>query len=303
MSKATEKAMKGLQAFIDENATPDMDEDELNGLVDEYMQRYNRSLDFNEASEPETADDFVELAEEAESDEEAYKYAKRALELEPDNLDAERIAAHAGSKDLFDMLHRVEQAVMHGNEVMEKQGFMTQDYIGEFWQILETRPYMRLRHSYMDLLVDCGMMRKAVSEGEDMLRLNENDNQGIRYVLMHLYAFLEEEDAALKIHKRYEEHEETQMLLPLSMLYFKLGDWEKAEEYLKRLAKANKDTKKFMRALKNEKLDKYLSEMNPYGYQPFTIQELMMELIENEFLFREMSIYILWADERLKKRK
>ena len=67
---------------------------------------------------------------------------------------------------------------------------------------------------------------------------------------MHIYAFLEREESALELHNKYDSYEETQMLLPLSVLYFKRGDFDKAEDYLKQLCAANKDTKKFFRAKK-----------------------------------------------------
>ncbi len=77
--------------------------------------------------------------------------------FEPDNLDAARMLAEVNAKNP-----------------------------GDFWGVLETRPYMRLRHSYLELLIQCGMMGKAVNEAEELLRLCEGDNLGIRYALMQI---------------------------------------------------------------------------------------------------------------------
>lgn len=96
---------------------------------------------------------------------------------------------------------------------------------------------------YINMLTSNGMMGKAIEECEDVLRLNENDNMGVRYILMHLYAFMEDEKKALALYKKYGEYDESQILLPLSILYFKLGNTRRATSYLERLAKANKDTK------------------------------------------------------------
>ena len=84
---------------------------------------------------------------------------------------------------------------------------------------------------------------------EELLRLCEGDNLGIRYALMHLYAYFENEDGALALHKKYDEYEESQMLFPLAVLYYKKADFEASLQYLRRLAKANKDTKKFLRMM------------------------------------------------------
>lgn len=191
----------------------------------------------------------------------------------------------------------------HGSQVMEARGYTDEKSIGNYWNILETRPYMRLRDRYMETLKECGMIRRAVSECEEMMRLCENDNLGIRFILMHLYALLEEEEKALALHQKYDAHEESQMLFPLSVLYFKLGDLDRAGEYLDRLFAANKDTKKFIRAVVNAKLDRYYGEMEDFGYRPFTIEELITELLENQELFTMTPAYFPWANERLKGKK
>ena len=156
--------------------------------------------------------------------------------------------------------------------------------MGDFWGVLETRPYMRLRHSYLELL-----------------RLCEGDNLGIRYALMHLYAYFENEDGALALHKKYDEYEESQMLFPLAVLYYKKADFEASLQYLRRLAKANKDTKKFLRMMVNDSLEEYLDKMNPYGYQPFTIEELIYEHFEAHYLFDSVDHFFDWAHRSLKK--
>ena len=38
---------------------------------------------------------------------------------------------------------------------------------------------------------------------------------------MHLYAYMEDEMHALALHKQFDSYEETQMLLPLAVLYYK----------------------------------------------------------------------------------
>lgn len=186
-----------------------------------------------------------------------------------------------------------------GKEVMMKKGYMSEDSIGDYWEISETRPFIRLYSSYLDLLVDCGMMRMATTVGEEIIRYNTNDNLGIRYILMHIYAYLEDEKSMLDL---YEKYDESQILLPISILYYKLGDFEKAAEYLRRLTKTNKDTGRFIRAFLNDSLDKYASRMNPMGYQPFTIEEFLVELHEHTYLFEAVPCYFDWAAQVIKKK-
>ena len=300
MSRESEKALKAMHQFLDENGAGDMSMDDVNGLLQKFTEEYNNNLPGRVTEKTaKTADDYLELAEEAPTKAKAEKYIKKALELEPDNIDAINASLDLIEDDNIWLYYQeISKAVKNGTKLMEKKGLMDEDSIGKFWGILETRPYMRLLHKYADFLVETEMMTLAAREYEEMIRLSENDNLGVRFSLMHVYAFLEQEEPALELHKKYDGHEETMMLLPLSVLYFKKGDFDKAEEYLKRLCAANKDTKKFFRAINKDKLDHYIGEISSYGYQPFTIQELIVELMENSFLFRQVPLYLDWAYEK-----
>ncbi len=184
-------------------------------------------------------------------------------------------------------------------EQQMKEAGAFKEYTGEFWTAPETRPYMRVRYTYFDVLISCGMMRQAISEGQRLLELCESDDLGVRYQLMHLYVFMEDEMHALALHKQFDSYEETQMLLPLAVLYYKLNQFDKAEDYIKRLSKANKDTKKFLRAAAHDELDDYIDELNPYGYQPFTMEELLDELMKSSYLFDSVPYFFAWASKVL----
>jgi tetratricopeptide (TPR) repeat protein len=54
---------------------------------------------------------------------------------------------------------------------------------GEFWGLLETRPYMRARAGLSNALWRRGEREAAVAIDLELLRLNPNDNQGARYVV------------------------------------------------------------------------------------------------------------------------
>lgn len=72
---------------------------------------------------------------------------------------------------------------------MKAQGYDTDEYIGDYRRFIETRPYMRAKLQYINMMTSSGMMDRVIEECEDVLRLNENDNMGVRYLLMHLYVF------------------------------------------------------------------------------------------------------------------
>ena len=305
MSRHTEKAFKAVREFLAQNATEDMSMDEVNEMLGNFMEQYNSNIpeDVTEAT-AKTADDFVELALTAQEEDdipEALRFARKALKIDPDNLDAELIVAVYGGAKYYDAVKRLERAAAKGTKIMEKKGYMN-DSVGDFWGVLETRPYMRLRTEYAKTLLEFGMYRKAIAEFEELIRLCDNDNIGNRYTLMHLYAFMEMEEEALALHEKYENSDEAQMLMPLAMLYYKTGDRDKAEKYLKRIAKSNKDLIKFVKAFNNDELHRYADQMDHMGYRPYSIEELITEMTENSTFFRLMWTFFDWAEDLLKKK-
>lgn len=301
MSRETEKIMTQLARYMDEHQDELLDGASAQDVAQRFMDEYNASLrQKNILSLPQTADDYLELAEDATTEKKKLEYLRKALELDPNNLDTARMVAEMEAEKPEELLASLSALIEKGTTLMEAGGYF-RDCIGEFWSVLETRPFMRLHHAYFELLIQCGMMRQAMNEGEEMLRLCGNDNLGVRFELMHLYAFLENEDGALALHKKYDEYDATQMLLPLAVLYYKKADYERSLQYLRRLAKANRDTKKFLRMVATDHVIEIPDEICPHGYQPFTIEEFISECFLNDYLFDSAGCFFDWAYRSLKK--
>ena len=66
-----------------------------------------------------------------------------------------------------------------------------QEFAGNFWGFVETRPYMRAKAALADALWESGNFYPAMSHCHEMLKLNPNDNQGIRHLLANYYLELE----------------------------------------------------------------------------------------------------------------
>lgn len=299
MSKETENVFKEFDKFMaDKNVNSS---DDFKKMVSQFMSQYNE-IDFDEITEEnaETSDDFLELAHNATSKKNALKFAKKALELDPENIDAETLVAEISAKTIYALEDKYKKIIEKATNNLTRKGYFDEENIGEFWLILETRPYMRLCDKYIDLLVNTSKMKLATAECEKMIWLCENDNLGERYRLMHLYAFLEDEESALELLKKYPE-DSTQFLLPMSILYYKLGNSKEAVKYLKKLNAVNKDTYEFLELMINENITDYFDEISPYGYKPFTIQEFIVEVEVNNFLFASIPAYYEWALGKLKK--
>ena len=305
MDRRMEQSMKEIQKFLDEHATDDMSMDDINALLNAHMGTINAGMMARKTEETaETADDFMFLADEylQKGDEQgALRMARKALKLEPDNLDAEWFIIQREEKDPEHLPGRMKQALDRGQATLEKQGYFDEDSIGHFWQILETRPYIRLKDEYVSLLKELGRLKMAAREAEEIIRLNEQDNLGVRFTLMHLYAMLEDADSAEALLKKYSEHDESQMLLALALLCYKLGEKDRAEKYLRRLTKINKETRAFARDLQADNLDRKFEEIRKRGgYSPDSEEELIMTVKENEEAYESAPLFFRWMAQALK---
>ena len=93
------------------------------------------------------------------------------------------------------------------------------------------------------------------------------------------------------------------MLLPLSILYYKKGEFAKAAQYLRKLNGANRDLKRFLKIVLDEGNEEFEDFELDGGYRPGTIDELMMEFRDNGFLFIWLNTYYEWASQQIKKFK
>jgi tetratricopeptide (TPR) repeat protein len=74
---------------------------------------------------------------------------------------------------------------------------------GHFWGMFETRPFMRALEGLAGVMAQDGRLETAIAQYEWMLRLNPNDNQGVRTLLLALYLELGDRDGASKLLSQY----------------------------------------------------------------------------------------------------
>lgn len=127
------------------------------------------------------AQELVFDAWEARTKRQRIKLARQALEISGLCADAYVLLAEEAAKTTVEAREYYEQGVAAGEAAIGPEAF--ENDVGYFWAILETRPYMRARTGLAHILWQLGQRATAVSHMQDMLRLNPNDNQGLRYIL------------------------------------------------------------------------------------------------------------------------
>jgi tetratricopeptide (TPR) repeat protein len=130
----------------------------------------------------ETLDEGLEFLDAGE-EEEAGRYFFRSVEIDPSYADGYNhlgnIAWRKGDWRQAENLYR--KAI----QLAEPEVKGTPK--GQFWGILESRPYMRALHGLGLATWKNGRTDEAIGIFKRMLKLNPNDNQGVRYLMGPLF--------------------------------------------------------------------------------------------------------------------
>ena len=90
--------------------------------------------------------------------------------------------------------------------------------------MVETRPYMRARASLAQTLEHAGRYDEAIAHYQDMLRLNPNDNQGIRYLLLRALIASDRNDEAWTFVNESQTEIMAMWLYPKALGTFRRGE-------------------------------------------------------------------------------
>ncbi len=272
------------------------DENELNEKLQEFIKKYNAGEIDYENTILDEAYELLEKAENTKSKAQAIKYAKEAYETCPDCFDAILFQVHLEDNPLK-RWKLLDEGLEFEKDRLEDEGYFEKDNVGHFYGIFETRPYIRGLYAKADYLILDGKIKQARDVCKEILRLNENDNTGARYLLMAIYAYFEEENDMLKLYKKYPE-ENLEMLFPLFILYYKQGNDKKAKEYLDRINKANPHFIKFFKGTMKENTD------IPYRhYAKGDSSEVIMYFREYDFLVETIPTINYYILENSKNKK
>ncbi|MCL0058808.1 tetratricopeptide repeat protein [Dehalococcoidia bacterium] len=129
-----------------------------------------------------TLDQGLDLLEQG-NEEEAGRYFFKSIEIDPTYADGyNHLANIAWRKRDWKQAEGLYRKALEFAEP-EVKGILK----GEFWGMLESRPYMRAFHGLGLTARKQGRFEEAISIFRQMLKLNPNDNQGVRYLMGSLY--------------------------------------------------------------------------------------------------------------------
>lgn len=210
------------------------------GSVEEANEAIASLMAEESRSEPETPEDkALELLVRAQAarGRRQVLLAREALEVWPDCADAYNLLAGAAA-DAEESRRLFALGVAAGERAL---GPGMLDDAGHFWGLIETRPYMRARQGLAEALVELKRFEEAAEHFGELLRLNPDDNQGVRYTLVNLLITLGRDAEAEDLADRYEGEDSALLAFPRALLAFRReGDSFEARRRLKQAMAANR---------------------------------------------------------------
>ncbi len=178
------------------------------------------------------AQELMYQAWEARTRNKRLKLARQALEIWPDCADAYVLLAEETAKTPEEARVLFEQGVQAGERAIGPENFKAWE--GHFWGVLETRPYMRALEGLARALAALGEDQAAADRFREMLRLNPNDNQGVRYTLLYAFLAAGDDAGAERLFKQFKDDYSAWWLYGRALLEFrKSGKTKRATKWLK----------------------------------------------------------------------
>ncbi|WP_071394199.1 tetratricopeptide repeat protein [Bacillus tuaregi] len=212
--------------------------------------------------------------------------AEKALKLYPNSPGAYSILAEFELNPL-----KEEKLLLKAVEAGEKE--LGEDFFkenaGHFWGIFHTRPYMRAKYDYAEFLHSEGRLTEAIQHYEELLELNPNDNQGVRY---ELFTVLVEkgllDQAAVLLNTYKEEMTANGAYNRVLLEFLQNGATSKAKQLLQKALKKNPYVSAFL--LEEREIPMYL----PNGFELGKESEAIIYADQHFDLWRRNKKLMSW---------
>jgi tetratricopeptide (TPR) repeat protein len=170
--------------------------------------------------------------------------ARKALELSADCADAYVLLAEQAS-DPETARGLYTQGVAVGERALGPRTF--EDEVGHFWGMVQTRPYMRARFGLARCLEELGQVGEAIGHYQELLRLNPNDNQGVRDVLLPALLATGRDGEAGALLQQFEDDVSAAWKYGWALWAFRReGDSQLARDRLREAVRANRHVPKYL---------------------------------------------------------
>jgi Tfp pilus assembly protein PilF len=272
------------KAFADKEPAT---EEEIQAAIDHVMMELDAQSFAPETPEEQAYEEYdiacgILEDDEPDAEKQARKHLKKALKLDPDCLDAQLLLAEM-DLDTLALVGKLEGLEPQAERTFLKRADHTkEEAMGIGWGIIELRPYLRLKQQLAENYLKLGMYSRARAKYEELLQWTDNDNQGCRFILIGIYAFFEDQAAAMRLYEHYSKDKSAWTLLSLATLSYKFGDQRKAKAFIRKLLKNIPEAAEALALM----LTGDAEDTESLGYyHPGSADEFMLAFRELSFLF------------------
>ncbi len=215
--------------------------------------------------------------------------ARRALRMDPDSPIA-HLALARRARDPETAVERYREAVASAERSLDPEFF--QEHVGSFWIVSETRPYMEALRGLGEALWDIGQRREAVEHYAELVRLNPNDNQGIRDRLAPALVLLGDDKAAEELLEKYaDDIAATTVFNRVLVTFRRKGDGKAAKKRLAEALERNRHVPDLLLG----RLE--IPDELPAGYRLGSVDEAVYYFLESEEAWQETPGALDWLAE------
>lgn len=290
--RVMEKMMADLHRLMEEQEFESMEE------ANAFLQKIVKSGQPVPSSKPETsleqAQALMYQAWETRSGTQRIKLAKQAIAISEDCADAYVLLAQESARNPEEELDYYQQGIDAGKRAI---GDEFDDMVEHFWEVLETRPYMRAREGLAHVLWSLGERKQAIAHAQDMLRLNPNDNQGMRYILINWLLETGQDKEAGDLLKRYPDDYSASWHYSRALYSFRQsGAGKKANEQLAKAILFNPHVPKYLL------MRRPLPAQMPGYYSPGDDSEAVAYIVEGRRAWLQTDGALMWLRDEFDKK-
>ncbi len=178
----------------------------------------------------ERAQDLAYRAYEAGDLEQALGLVEQALELDPECVEALTVEAVLSSEDVGELIPRLERAAAIGEKVLGQEFFS--EAKGDFWSLVEARPYGRCIKQLAEVLWNVGRRLDAVAHYERLMDLDPENHLGNGVLLLGDYLAVGEVQRSWDLLEKIDDGEAAVFNWSWVLLLLMVGDQDGAREAL-----------------------------------------------------------------------
>jgi tetratricopeptide (TPR) repeat protein len=290
MKNKSDKLMTDLHRLLQ---TQDFkDEKEIMEFMKQFTENPIPSLPPEALTPQEKAQDLIFEARELHNNEGVEKIYE-ALRLDPDCIEAFELLAELEPIPEAAIAF-YEKGIAIGRKKFDAD--FIKEHKGHFWQIHETRPFIRCLGAQAECMVAMGRRHESIPVFEEVIELNPHDNTGIRFMFLPLLVHLDQNKEYLKYDKIFDDQITAAALFTRALYQFKnTSSSAKSANALREAKRANKYVVKLL--ISSDYQPALISE-----YSIGSLEEAQLYVAMNKTIWHETEGAINWLKANTSKK-